>query len=110
MTKDCRKIFFSIAAVALIPLFSGPVVAVSIFGGEWEKFFEEKVSFGGFAENVSGLSVSHGSHFFNTSNRFVMERFTVQPEFNVEMTAWANFFISWRFVKEPRYSAETKSR
>ena len=110
MTKNCRKIFFSIVAVALIAFLSGPVLAASIFGDEWEKFFEEKVSFGGFAENVSGLSVSHGSRFFNTSNRFVMERFTIQPEFNVEMTDWAKFFISWRFVKEPRYSAETKSR
>ena len=65
MTKHCRKIFFSIVAVALIAFLSGPVLAASIFGDEWEKFFEEKVSFGGFAENVSGLSVSHGSRFFN---------------------------------------------
>ena len=110
MTKNCRKIFFSIAAVALTAFFSGPVFAASIVGDEWQKFFEEKVSFGGFAENVSGLSVSHGSRFFNTSNRFIMNRFTIQPEFNVEMTDWAKLFISWRFVVEPRYSAETKSR
>ena len=64
MTKNCRKICFSIAAVALIAFLSGPVLAASIFGDEWEKFFEEKVSFGGFAENTSGLSVSSRKPFF----------------------------------------------
>jgi hypothetical protein len=39
-----------------------------------------------------------------------MQRFTIQPEINIEATAWAKFFISWRFVKEIRYSAEAKSR
>ena len=39
-----------------------------------------------------------------------MNRFTIQPEVNVDMTDWAKFFISWRFVKEPRYNAEAKSR
>jgi hypothetical protein len=81
-----------------------------ILGEDWEKFFREKVSFGGFVENTSGVSVSHGSRFFNTSNRFVMNRFIIQPEFNVDMAEWAKFFISWRFVAEPRYSMETKSR
>jgi hypothetical protein len=84
--------------------------AASILGEEWEKFFKEKVSFGGFVENTTGLSVSHGDRHFNTSNRLDMQRFTIQPEFNVEFTDWAKFFISWRFVKEIRYSAEAKSR
>ena len=110
MGKQYRKIFFSTAGLVLIALFSSHASAESIFGEEWEKFFKEKVSFGGFVENTSGVSVSHGSHFFNTSNRFIMNRFTIQPEFNVEMADWAKFFISWRFVAEPRYSAETKSR
>jgi hypothetical protein len=39
-----------------------------------------------------------------------MQRFTIQPEINVDATSWAKFFISWRFVKEIRYSAEGKSR
>jgi hypothetical protein len=39
-----------------------------------------------------------------------MNRFTIQPEFNVDMADWSKFFISWRFVAEPRYSMETKSR
>jgi hypothetical protein len=110
MGKQYRKIFFSTAGLVLIALFSSHASAESIFGEEWEKFFKEKVSFGGFVENTNGVSVSHGSHFFNTSNRFIMNRFTIQPEFNVEMADWAKFFISWRFVAEPRYSAETKSR
>ena len=110
MGKKYRKIFFSIAGVVLMALFSSHASADSILGEEWENFFKEKVSFGGFVENTSGVSVSHGSHFFNTSNRFVMNRFTIQPEFNVDMADWAKFFISWRFVAEPRYSMETKSR
>ena len=110
MGKKCRKIFFSTAGLVLIALFSSHASAESILGEEWEKFFKEKVSFGGFVENTSGVSVSKGSHFFNTSNRFVMNRFTIQPEFNVDMAEWAKFFISWRFVAEPRYSMETKSR
>src|SRR6266699_1009232 len=110
MGKKYRKIFFSTASLVLMALFSSHASAESILGEEWEKFFKEKVSFGGFVENTSGVSVSHGSHFFNTSNRFIMNRFTIQPEFNVEMAEWAKLFISWRFVAEPRYSAETKSR
>ena len=39
-----------------------------------------------------------------------MQRFTIQPEIQVNATDWAKFFISWRFVKEIRYSAEGKSR
>ena len=100
-----------LAAAALIAVFlSVPASAASIFGEDWDKFFQDKVSFGGFIENTSGLSVSHGSRFFNTSNRFIMNRFTIQPEWNVQFTDQLKFFISWRFVAEPRYSAETKSR
>ncbi|MET0502252.1 MAG: hypothetical protein ABW172_12085, partial [Candidatus Binatia bacterium] len=103
----CNTIF---ATVALIALLSGVASANSILSEDWEKFFQEKVSFGGFIENTSGVSVSHGSRFLNTSNRFLMNRFTVETEFNVDMAEWAKFFISWRFVAEPRYSMETKSR
>ena len=108
--KKYRKIFFSTAGLVLIALLSSHASAESFLVEGWEKFLKENVSFGGFVENTSGVSVSHGSHFFNTSNRFIMNRFTIQPEFNVEMADWAKFFISWRFVAEPRYSAETKSR
>ena len=75
MGKRCREIFFSTAGVVLVVLSSSPACA-GIFGDDWEKFFKEKVSFGGFVENTSGVSVSHGSQFFNTSNRFIMNRFT----------------------------------
>jgi Protein of unknown function (DUF1302) len=110
MTTKYGKIFFSIAGVVLVAFFSSRAWGESILGEEWEKFFKEKVSFGGFVENTSGVSVGAGSHFFNTSNRFIMNRFTIQPEFNIDMAEWAKLFISWRFVAEPRYSAETKSR
>ena len=105
-----RKLLSPVIAIVVTLLLSGPVSGESLISEEWETFLKEKVSFGGFLENTSGLSVSHGSRFFNTSNRFIMNRFTVQPEVNVDMTDWAKFFISWRFVKEPRYNAEAKSR
>lgn len=94
----------------LILLIATPAQAYSIFGDEVENFLKERVTFGGFIENTTGLSISHGDRHFNTSNRFIMNRFTVQPEFNVNMADWAKLFISWRFVKEPRYDAEAKSR
>jgi hypothetical protein len=84
--------------------------AGSLLGEDWETFFREKVSFRGFAENVTGLAVGHGDMHFDTSNRLDMQRFTIQPEINIEATNWAKLFISWRFVKEIRYSAEVKSR
>ena len=110
MVRKWWKLFYLIACLALVLSRSTNATAASIMGEEWEKFFREKVSFGGFVENTTGLSVSHGDRHFNTSNRFIMNRFTLQPEFNVEFTDWAKLFISWRFVKEPRYSAEAKSR
>ena len=109
MATKYGKIPFWIVYSLLMVLFSTPSWA-GILGDDWEKFFREKVSFSGFVENTSGVSVGKGSRFFNTSNRFVMNRFTIQPEFNVDMADWSKFFISWRFVAEPRYSMETKSR
>ena len=105
-----RKTASWFAAVALSAILCASASAQSPLGPEWEQFLKEKVSFGGFIENVTGLSISHGSHFFNTSNRLDMQRFTIQPEVQVNATDWAKFFISWRFVKEIRYSAEGKSR
>lgn len=99
-----------LAQIWALLLMTSPCGAASILGEEWEKFFTEKVKFGGFVENTSGLSISHGDRHFHTTNRFIMERFTIQPEFNANMTNWAKFFISWRFVKEPRYNAEARSR
>ncbi|HEX7771098.1 MAG TPA: DUF1302 family protein, partial [Pyrinomonadaceae bacterium] len=110
MTLPQRKRAIFVLAVLVIASFSGPVAGQSIFSNDWEKFLEEKVSFGGFIENTTGVSISHGSRFFNTSNRFIMNRFTVQPEFNVDAADSLKLFLSWKFVAEPRYSAETKSR
>ena len=112
MASNHRKIVSAIAGSMLLALLRGHASAADepAIGHEWERFLKEKVSFSGFIENTTGLSVSHGSHFFDTSNRFIMNRFTIQPEINVDAADWAKFFISWRFVKEPRYNAEAKSR
>jgi len=96
----------------LILLMAAPVQAYSIFGDEVETFLKEKVAFGGFIENTTGLAIGPDGdrRHFNTSNRFVMNRLTIQPEFNVDFHQSAKFFISWRFVKEPRYNMEARSR
>jgi hypothetical protein len=39
-----------------------------------------------------------------------MNRLTIQPEFNVKFADELKLFLSWRFVKEPRYSMESESR
>src|SRR5574342_467639 len=110
MAKRFLNLFRVSICLALVSTSTTRLSAASLIGDDWETFFREKVSFRGFAENVTGLSVSHGDRHFNTSNRLDMQRFTIQPEINVDATAWAKFFISWRFVKEIRYSAEVKSR
>jgi len=110
MKKNQRRFFLLVAEVALVAFLSSQVSAASILGDDWEKFLKEKVSFGGYVENTTGLSISSGHSHFNTSNRFIMNRFTVQPEFNANFSEKFKLFLSWRFVAEPRYSAETKSR
>ena len=109
MVRERVRLLCLISFLALLLMPAG-ANAGSLLGGDWETFFKEKVSFRGFAENVTGLAVSHGDQHFNTSNRLDMQRFTIQPEINIEATSWAKLFISWRFVKEIRYSAEVKSR
>jgi hypothetical protein len=110
MEATQRQLVQLIVGILLIGICFNHASGESPLGEEWEKFLQEKVSFRGFVENTTGLSVSHGSRFFDTSNRFIMNRLTLQPEINVDMADWAKFFISWRFVKEPRYNAEAKSR
>lgn len=110
MGKQRNRCTFFTATALVAVLISAPASAQSTGEDGWRSFFEEKVAFGGFMENTTGVSISSGSRFFNTSNRFIMNRFTFQPEFNIQAADWARFFISWRFVGEPRYSAETKSR
>ena len=109
--SNYRKVVLGIAVIILVAALVGhaPAAEEPIVDSEWGQFLKDKVSFNGFVENPTGLSISHGSRFFNTSNRFIMNRTTFQPEFDVEAADWAKFFISWRFVKEPRYNAEASS-
>ena len=105
------RVFFLLGSL-LIFLTVTPAEADSLFGGEFEKFLKERVTFSGFIENTTGLAVGPDGdrRHFNTSNPFVMNRLTLQPEFNVDFHERAKFFISWRFVDEPRYEMEAKSR
>ncbi len=89
---------------------STPSFAQSILGGDWETFFKENVSFSGFVENATGLAVGSGSRRFDNSNPLDMQRFTIQPEFNVKFKDDLKLFISWKFVKEIRYPMEEESR
>ena len=72
-----RKIANLFLGILMLAHFHSPAFGQTIFGEELEQFFKEKVSFRGFVENATGLSVSHGSHFFDTSNHFIMNRFTL---------------------------------
>jgi hypothetical protein len=113
MDWPCRTYVFWIpwfVATALVVALPVDAPAQSPVTHEWQRFLQENVSFSGFVENVTGLAVSNGDRHFVTSNRLTMQRFTIQPEIQVNATDWAKFFISWRFVKEIRYSAEGKSR
>jgi hypothetical protein len=110
MDLACRSLRSWFTTVAFLAGLCSGALAQSPFSHGWEQFLKDKVSFGGFVENATGLAVSHGTRFFNTANRLDMQRFTIQPEIQVNATDWAKFFISWRFVKEIRYSAEAKSR
>lgn len=99
-------------AAKLLPLLltAAPVHAASILGVELENFLKERVAFGGFVENTTGLSIAAGDSKFTTSNRFIMNRFVIQPEFNIRFRDDLRLFVSWRFVKEPRYNKEAKDR
>jgi len=110
MDLACRSLGSWLIAAALLAGLCGSAAAQSPASHEWQRFLKEKVSFGGFVENTTGLATGHGASHFDTSNRFIMNRFTVQPEFNINFTEQLKFFISWRFVAEPRYRSETKSR
>ena len=106
-----RQYFSCLVVIfALTLLQPGAALAQSIFGENFDQFVKDNVKFAGFIENTSGLAISHGSHFFDTANRFDMNRFTMQPEFNIKFRDDLTSFVSWRFVKEPRYSMESKSR
>jgi len=107
-----QKMIFllQIAGFALAFLLAGQVMAASFLGEGFEKFFKEKIRFGGFVENITGLSVGQEHFQFSTSPRFVMNRLTFQPETNINFHRRVKLFISWRFVVEPRYSMETKIR
>ena len=94
----------------MIFLMTAPAQASSILGEEWEKFFKERVAWAGFIENTTGLSVAAGDAKFSTSNRFIMNRLTIQPEFNINFLEELKLFVSWRFVKEPRYNKEARDR
>ncbi|MFQ5849798.1 MAG: DUF1302 family protein [Candidatus Binatia bacterium] len=95
----------------LILLMTGPAEADSILDrGWWENFFKERIEYGGFVENSVGLSIASGDSKSTTSNRFIMNRFTIQPELSIDFAESLKLFVSWRFVKEPRYNKEAKDR
>ena len=105
-----RKVSLILVILLMVSIRTAPVRAASILSDDWEKFFRDRVSFAGYLENVTGLSIAAGDSKFTTGNRFIMNRLTFQPEFNVDFNEQARLFISWRFVKEPRYNKEAKDR
>src|SRR3970040_1034451 len=110
MAKRRLNLFWLGVCLALVFTSTTPLSAASLFGDDWETFFRDKGSFRGFAENVTGLSVSHGDRHVNTPHRRDTQPYAIQPEINIDATSWSKFFISWRFAKEIRSSSEAKSR
>ncbi len=104
------KLPIPIASFALVLLLASHVWSESSTGQGFQKFFKERVRFSGFVENVTGFGISHGTSTTTNSPAFNMNRLTFQPEINIDFGPKVKSFISWRFVWEPRYSAETKSR
>lgn len=105
-----RRMLSFLGNLLIILVMTAPAQASSVLGEEWEKFFTERVTFAGFIENTTGLSMAAGDAKFSTSNRFIMNRLTIQPEFNINFRKELKLFVSWRFVKEPRYNKEAKDR
>ncbi len=62
--KQRVKLLLQIAGFALAFLLAGQVMASSLLGEGFEKFFKERVRFGGFVENVSGLNIAHDRRDF----------------------------------------------
>jgi len=104
------KLPISVTSIALVLLMASHVWAESLLGAGFDKFFKERVRFSGFAENVTGFSIIKGTSTFTASPAFSMNRLTFQPEINIDFGPKVKSFISWRFVYEPSYSAETKNR
>lgn len=84
--------------------------ADSVQGEKWKEFLTKKVRVRGFVENITGLSIAKGDTNFSTSNRFIMNRLTFQPEFNVDFADSLKLFISWRLAKDARYNKEAGDR
>jgi hypothetical protein len=106
-----KQPFYHLLLIFLLTLAQpSSIAAQSIFGDTFDQFVKDNVRFDGFIENTTGLAISRGSRFFDTANRFDMNRFTIQPEFNIKFRDDLTSFISWRFVVEPRYSMESMSR
>ena len=105
-----RRMISFLADLLIIFLMAIPAQAASILGDEWDRIVRERVTFAGFVENTTGFSIAAGDRKFTTGNRFIMNRFTIQPEFNIDLAESAKLFASWRFVKEPRYNKEAKDR
>ena len=51
-----RKLLSLAMAILMIVFFGGSAAGQSVLSDDWEKFFQEKVSFGGFVENTTGAS------------------------------------------------------
>jgi hypothetical protein len=62
-----RRLFSLAMAILMSVVFGGSAAGQSVLSNDWEKFFEEKVSFGGFVENTTGFSISRGSRFFDSA-------------------------------------------
>lgn len=111
--SECWVSFSSCSIVAVV--ISAMVTIPSAYGDskiepELREFITEKVRFAGYTENLVGLMVAEGDETSTSSNRMMKQRFTINPELNVDFSKHFRVLAAWRFVKEIRYGKEVIDR
>ena len=57
MERTLGRSLFLLGSLLILLFMATPAQAYSIFGDEVENFLKEKVAFGGFIENATGLAI-----------------------------------------------------
>ena len=111
MTKKYGKLLFSIAGRCADSFFIKSCVwQTPSLAKSGKNSLKKRSPLADLLRTLAEFQLATAATFSTRRTASSSTRFTIQPEFNVDMAEWAKFFISWRFVAEPRYSMETKSR
>jgi len=102
------SLFFAVVTSTIVctPMAHGEFT----IGREVRAFLSEKVRFAGYTENIVGVMIAGGDETSTSSNRMMKQRFTINPEININFSKQVRVFAAWRFVKEIRYGKEVIDR